>query len=111
MCCDLLQTATQELHVIHTDGCQYRHLRGRDQICSILPAAHTGLQHDDIALFLPEIPKSQRRLDLKRRGMMEPVLHHCLAMLPDDFQTIAQILMGDLLLSDLDFFTIINNNR
>lgn len=34
---------------------------------------------------------------------MEPVLHHCLAMLPDDFQTIAQILMGDLLLSDLDF--------
>ena len=97
--------------MIHTDGCQYRHLRGRDQICSILPAAHTGLQHDDIALFLPEIPKSQRRLDLKGRRMMEAVTYHSITMLFYDLQSFTQILMRDLLLSDLDFFTIFNNNR
>lgn len=63
-----------------------------------IPVSSTTISH-----CFPGNTKSQRRLDLKRRGMMEPVLHHCLAMLPDDFQTIAQILMGDLLLSDLDF--------
>lgn len=44
--------------MIHTDGSQYRHLRGRDQICSILPAAHTGLQYDDITLFSRKYQKA-----------------------------------------------------
>ena len=97
--------------MIHTDGSQYRHLRCGDQIRGILSAAHAGLQHDDITLFFPEIPKSQRRLNLKRRRMMEAVTYHSITMLFYDLQSFTQILMRDLLLSDLDFFTIFNDNR
>ena len=97
--------------MIHTDGSQYCHLRGSDQIGSIFSAAHTGLQYDDITLFFLEIPKGQCRLDLKRCRMMEAVTYHSITMFFYDPQSFTQILMRDLLLSDLDFFTIFNNNR
>ena len=43
--------------------------------------------------------------------MMEAVTYHSITMLFYDLQSFTQILMRDFLLSDLDFFTIFNNNR
>ena len=43
--------------------------------------------------------------------MMEAVTYHSITMLFYDLQSFTQILMRDLLLSDLDFFTIFNDNR
>lgn len=63
-----------------------------------MPVSSTTISH-----CFPGNTKSQRRLNLKRRRMMEAVTYHSITMLFNDLQSFAQILMRDLLLSDLDF--------
>ena len=67
---NLSQRIPKESHMIHTDGCQYSHLRIPDHICRIQSATHADFQYHQITVLFHKIKKCNGSLHLEHGRML-----------------------------------------